>query len=234
MTKNCFRFKNFDICDDRCAMKVGTDGVLLGAWADVYEKNTILDVGSGSGLIALMMAQRSNALIDAIEIDKDAADQSKENIENSPWENRISIHHQPFSDYVKNSQKQFDLIVSNPPYFRNALKSKDQKRVMARHDDSLPYEVLMNGAAKLLNNTGSLALILPFNAYNEINSIALSKSLFCVRRMLVNTTINKPTTRILIEFKKEPEPIIDEKIIIQHENGYTDKYIELTKDFYLW
>ncbi len=143
-------------------MKVGTDGVLLGAWADCDNAKRILDIGTGTGLIALMMAQRSQAQIDAIEIDEHASEQAIENVNRSPWASRVNVINKSLQDYSKVENKAYDLIVSNPPYFQNSMFAPDKKRTDARHNSNLELEDLLKGAKKLLSNDGKLSIILPY------------------------------------------------------------------------
>ncbi|EMS31811.1 Putative O-methyltransferase [Mariniradius saccharolyticus AK6] len=166
-----FRFKKFQIHHDRCAMKVGTDGVLLGAVAGTGSPNRILDIGTGTGLVALMLAQRfPTARIEAVEIDESAFLQAKENVEGSPWGERVHIWHSPFQDFAKAWEKTFDLIVSNPPYFPNHLLSIDQKRNLALHQKSLDFDALAEGVSKLLEKAGVFWVILPPRQMESLES----------------------------------------------------------------
>ncbi|MBU8891469.1 MAG: methyltransferase [Bacteroidales bacterium] len=235
MPNDYFKFKQFTIYQNKCAMKVGTDGVMLGAWANCEAAKNILDIGTGTGLIALMLAQRSNANIDGIEIDETASGQAKENVENSIWKDRISIINVSFQNFSESVNYKYDLIVSNPPYFQNSLFASDEKRTDARHNSNLELEDIINGAMKLLKNEGVLSLTLPYLEGNIFILKASEKGLFCVRQTKV---LPKPThepKRLLLEFMKIKKPLIEQEIIIElnKRHEYSDAYKNLTKDFYL-
>ena len=235
MSNTYFQFKQFKVEQDRCAMKVGTDGVLLGAWARVDSASRILDIGTGTGLVALMLAQRQlNAQITAIEIDEAAAQQAHENFQASPWSNRITCRAISLQDFRKEDPLPYDLIVSNPPYFNNSLKNPDKQRTQARHTDSLSYEELMQ-AASLLNDNGIFALVLPAQAQKEIMAIALEANLHCSHLTEVCPKPDTAPKRILIEFRKEPTttPIKDQLTIEIDRHLYTPEFKQMTEDFYL-
>lgn len=216
-------------------MKVGTDGVLLGAWANIHSVKTCLDIGTGTGLIALIIAQRCNAKIDAIEIDKNSFDEAKENFANSNWGDRINAFHYSFQQFYKSSSKKYDLIITNPPYFKDSLKSEDSGRNLARHNDELSLDDLLTGVVKLLYPTGQFCLILPFEQVENFKNEALTRSLFCTKQTNVRTTPNKDAKRVLLEFRLNDFPIINDEIIIE-QNGrhqYSAEYVNLTKDLYL-
>ncbi|NDV82632.1 tRNA1(Val) (adenine(37)-N6)-methyltransferase [Bacteroides sp. 51] len=228
-----FRFKQFTIQHDRCAMKVGTDGVLLGAWSDVAQTSRILDVGTGTGLVALMIAQRSQARIVALEMDKDAISQAEENIENSPWKDRIEVIEQDFTTFV--SEEKFDLIVSNPPYFVDSLECPGKQRTMARHNNSLRYDELLEGVARLLTDGGRFCVIIPTDVSESLKTQAAVLGLFVHKQLSVITTPGKPPKRTLIEFVPDPEVTCDRKeLLLEIErHQYSPEYIALTQDFYL-
>lgn len=229
-----FRFKQFTVFHDKCAMKVGVDGVTLGAWADVSGAKSILDVGCGSGLIALMLAQRSEARITAIELDVPSVSQTKENVGNSPWGDRIKIVHSSFQDFAENYSGQFDLIVSNPPFFINSLKNPSQSRAVARHTDTLLHEDLVKNAKKLLAENGKFCVILPVLEGEQFIELAENEGLFCSQRVSVFPNLEKPAKRLLLEFKNEKTDCQESEITIEKERGiYTDEYRELVKVFYL-
>ena len=234
MANPYFRFKQFTVYHDKCAMKVGTDGVLLGVWADVRNCKTILDVGSGSGLIALMAAQRSNATIDAVEIDKDAYLQSLENISKSGFGERIKIYLVPFSDYSAQTEQKYDLIISNPPYFSRSLPPSDHKRKLARHDTELTLNELISGCSRLLKETGKAAFILPVSAEPDLIEFAEKYNLHILRKTKVKPTPTSNPKRILIELGKEKSEIEENELVIELERHvYSEKYKLLTRDFYL-
>jgi tRNA1Val (adenine37-N6)-methyltransferase len=217
-------------------MKVGTDGVLLGAWVNTDKAGRILDIGTGTGLIALMMAQKSVALIDAVEIDESAYLQAIENIKASSWKGRINIYKESFQNFAEKTTKQYDIIVSNPPFFSKSLKPGNQQRHHARHDTNLPLAELSENAPGMLKKSGCLNLILPFPLKDEIIKNFETNGLFLVRKQLIRPKPNKPAKRILLEFSKIKKPLINEKdITIEKDkrHDYTKEYIELTKEFYL-
>jgi tRNA1Val (adenine37-N6)-methyltransferase len=234
MPNSYFKFKQFIIYQENCAMKVGTDGVLLGAWVNAGKASTILDIGTGTGLIALMLAQRSEARIDAIDIDIDAVNQAKANIEKSPWYDRIHIIHEAFQTYSQKSIK-YDLLVTNPPYFLNALKSADAKRSIARHDHQLSQFDLIEGAARLLDPDGKFGVILPFTEYQIFTEQMQANNLFENRKTLVFTKPGKKPARILAEFSFFKLPVEMGEIVIEKygRHAYSEEYIELTRDYYI-
>ena len=228
-----FSFKQFTVYHDRCAMKVGTDGVLLGAWTDVSSSKHILDIGTGTGLIALMLAQRcSCAQITAIDIDLMAVGQARENIEASKWGNRVNVTLQDLNTYTPNCL--FDTIVSNPPYFVDSLKSVDSQRTMARHTDTLSAIVLFRKTAELLSDEGKFSLIIPFDQKDYFISLAKEEGLFLSRLTNVITRPGIPPKRSLMEFKKQISVCEENSLIIEIDRHvYTDEYISLTREFYL-
>lgn len=231
-----FQFKQFGINDNNCAMKIGTDGVLLGAWADISKSKNILDVGSGSGLISLMLAQRSNAFITGIEIDQHAASQSIDNINDSPWSNRINIVNKDFITWGYNSNKTciFDHIVSNPPFFNNGPIAPSSARANARHENSLGYEQLIKTSYSLLSNEGKISLISPIERKNDIIFYSELINLHITRITIVYSKNMTKPVRILWELSKQKKPLIQSHLSIRNcDNNYSDEYISLTKDFYL-
>ena len=234
MGGNQFRFKQFTIQQDRCAMKVGTDGTLLGAWVDISGAQKILDIGTGTGLIALMLAQRSLAEIDAVEIDTDSSIQASENVERSPWSDRVEIDNYSIQKYADICQKRYDLIVSNPPFFENASKAKNQARTVARHTDFLSQADLLQAAVQLLSETGRLAIIYPVEQAENFQAKAEYFGLFCLRKLYVKPMLEIPTKRILMELSKQQLPSEqDTQIIEDNQYLYTPEFISLIKDFYL-
>lgn len=216
-------------------MKVGTDGVLLGAWANCEESKNVLDIGTGTGLIALMIAQRSNATIDAIEIDNEASGQALENVEKSPWSERVNILNRSFQDFSESITPKYDLIVTNPPYFQNSLFTPDQKRTDARHNSNLQLEELLVGSKKLLNHHGVLSIILPYLEGNMFILRASEFDLYCVRQTNVLSKPNREPKRLLLEFMQVKKPLVEQEIIIElnKRHEYSEAYKNLTKDFYL-
>lgn len=235
MANPYFKFKKFTIWHDKCAMKVGTDAVLLGAWANTDKCNNMLDIGTGTGIIALMLAQRSNAIIDAIDIDEDACIQAKENTERSPFSERINITHCSCSEFTSLVQKKYDLVVSNPPYFVDSLKCPNIKRTMARHTDTLLLSDLIKEALHVLSPSGRIALVLPYERINEIEDIATENSLSIIRQTDVIPIPCAQPKRLLIELSADSTRIKNRNTltieVTRHQ--YTPEYIALTKDFYL-
>ncbi len=233
---NYFQFKQFRIIQERSAMKVGMDGVLLGAWTDPSGAERILDIGTGTGLIAMMMAQKNiGAQIDAIEVDPEAFNEAVLNCQQSPWNDRIKLELCSFHEYAERVAQKYDLIVSNPPFFSNGVKAPLENRAQARHSDSLPLDVLISGAAGILQEKGRIALVLPIESLQEIESLAQSNGLFLSRLCRVKPNLVKPEFRILIELTNRQNSLQEETLMIEFEkhHDYTPEYKELTKDFYL-
>lgn len=231
-----FQFKQFRIIQELSAMKVGMDGVLLGAWSDVSKANRILDIGTGTGLIALMLAQKNNvAQIDAIEIDQDALLEATVNIQQSSWSNRINAERCSFQEFAERTNQRYDLIVSNPPFFTNGIKARLENRAQARHSDSLPLDVLISGAADLLCENGRIALILPVESFQEVKQQVVSNRLYISRLCRVKPNPIKPDFRILIELANSDCTIQESELMIEFEkhHDYTPEYKGLTRDFYL-
>ena len=231
-----FQFKQFSVAQDRCAMKVGTDAVLLGAWSALdHMPNTILDIGSGTGILALIMAQRSTAeLIDALEIDSDAYEQCVHNFETSDWGDRLFCYHASLDEFVGEIEDTYDLIISNPPFYTDHFKSRNEARNKARFEDALPFEELLTSVSKLLSVTGQLNVIIPFS--EEINFISLAKNvdLYPIRILRVRGQEESPVKRSLISFTFQENKIkVSELTIEITRHHYTHDYINLTKDFYL-
>ncbi len=233
VSESGFQFRKFLIRQDRCAMKVGTDGVLLGAWARGGKR--ILDIGTGTGLVALMMAQRyPDALVDAVEIDADAAAQARENALASPFADRISIHETAIQQFSPSSlQETFDSIVSNPPFFQQSLKAPDAQRTLARHTDSLSFRDLVKSAVRLLAPTGEFSVVIPFNMRQPLMAEAVIQGLFLSRSFAVKTVPHKPAKRYLLAFRKErPESVEEQEVVMMQSGERSPWYQELTQDFY--
>lgn len=243
-----FKFKQFSIEQEKSAMKVGTDGVLLGAWAPLINNPyNILDIGAGTGLISLMLAQRSYVeQIDAIEIEENAYEECVDNFENSPWADRLFCYHAGLDEFVEELQEideatnefemveQYDVIVSNPPFYTEDYKTPDEARDLARFTDALPFDELIEAAYLLLSENGIFSVIIPYSA--EENFIALAKQslLFPLKITRVKGTSTSEIKRSLLAFTRiEQSPIIDELVIETERHQYTPEYIELTKEFYL-
>lgn len=232
-----FNFKQFSIEQDRCAMKIGTDGVLLGAWAPIeHQPFNILDIGTGTGIIALMLAQRSNAeQIDALEIDEDAYEQATDNFENSPWNDRLYCYHAGLDEFMDEPEDEYDLIVSNPPFYAEDYKTNDEKRDLARFQDALPFEDLIEAADLLLSEHGILAVIIPFKEEERFLAIAHDFELYPKKITRVKGTPSSEIKRSLLALSRNKidAPTIDELVIEISRHEYTPEYIALTKEFYL-
>jgi tRNA1Val (adenine37-N6)-methyltransferase len=234
MSNSFFRFKQFMVRQEGAAMKVGTDGVLLGAWVNIENAQSILDVGSGTGLIALMLAQRTNATVDAVEIDESSHLQAFDNVKKSPWSNRINLINKPFQAFASECETKYDLIVSNPPYFVNSLKSPEASRSFARHAEHLPHLDLLDGIVKIMKPSGRFCGIFPYVEGNVFVASTAIKGLFCVRKLNVTSKPKGVVKRILVEFSFSRQPVDETTLsIYTNDGGYTDEYKELTKDFYL-
>ncbi|MCM4159404.1 methyltransferase [Antarcticibacterium flavum] len=218
-------------------MKIGTDGVLLGAWTRIDDSvASILDIGAGTGVIALMLAQRSYAdLIDALEIDEDAYEQAVDNFENSPWGDRLFCYHAAFDEFVEEMQEEkYDLIVSNPPFFNSEAASAATNREIARFQEALPFEELLDGVSQLLSETGTFNVIIPRMEQDAFLKLAHTYKLFPRRITHVKGTPESPSKRSLMELGfSETEVEIEELIIETARHEYTAEYVELVKDFYL-
>lgn len=232
-----FSFKKFSVNQDRTAMKIGTDGVLLGAWSPIPENAfSVLDIGAGTGIIALMLAQRSNAeQIDAVEIDEYAYEQATENFENSPWSDRLFCFHAGLDELIEEPEDEYDLIISNPPFYTENYKTEDTQRDLARFEDAMPFEMLVEAADLLLSENGIFSVIIPFK--EEENFLALAKE-FELYPMKITRVKGTPTSEIkrsLLAFKRFETLVIeiDELVIETDRHVYTAEYIALTKDFYL-
>jgi tRNA1Val (adenine37-N6)-methyltransferase len=232
-----FTFKQFSIEQDKTAMKVGTDGVLLGAWAPVnHNPFSILDIGAGTGIIALMLAQRTSAeQIDALEIDEEAYEQAVDNFENSPWGDRLFCFHAGLDEFIEEPEDEYDLIVSNPPFYAEDYKTENDQRDLARFQDAMPFEELIEAADLLLSENGIFAVILPFKEEQKFISLAKEFELYPTKITHVKGTPKSEIKRSLLAFSRNENQVfdIDELIIEIDRHIYTPEYIELTKDFYL-
>ena len=218
-----FQFKQFTIYQDLCAMKVGTDGVLLGAWANGGKR--VLDAGTGTGIIALMMAQRyPNAVVTAIDIDEGAVKQAQQNVAQSPFAQQITVLHNTLQEH----QGEYDAIISNPPFFIDSLAAPDEQRNVARHTQTLTYTELMQAAWRLLSDEGELSVVVPFDYRKRMEDEAIFVGFFPSKVCAVKTTERKPAKRYLLSFKKHPCRCEQEQLTIGSE-----MYQKLTKDFYL-
>ena len=232
MSNSFFSFRQFSISQDRCAMKVGTDGVLLGAWAPGGQR--ILDVGTGTSLIALMMAQRfPTSHVVGIDVDDEACLQAVENVENSPFSDRVKIVKSSLQEFLV--EESFDAIVSNPPYFVNSLKNPDARRTLARHTDSLSFDDLFRGVGRLLSEYGVFSIIIPTDALEQMLLNACQYGFYVSRQVAVKTVERKLPKRYLLSFRRQPtECVVEEiKVMTDSEGSRSTWFDALTREFYL-
>ena len=231
-----FQFKKFSIAQDVCTHKVGTDGVLLGAWVSVSETDVAaLDIGTGSGLLAIMLAQRTSpqARIDALDIELRDIQQARQNVQRSPWPEKINVVHTSLQKFYPD--KRYDLIVSNPPFFVSSLLPPDAKRTLARHTLGLSFKDLLQNAVRLLSVAGRLAVILPFIGGRHFVNQAQAYDLFPQRQSIFRSRVHKPPERLLVELSRTQEPQRQEEEIVLYGDGdeWSDQYKRLTREFYL-
>ena len=231
-----FEFKEFSVNQNRCAMKIGTDSVLLGAWVNLeHNPFSVLDIGAGTGVLSLMLAQRSHAeIIDAIEIDDEAYEQCVENFEISQWADRLFCYHASLNEFTEEIDDKYDLIISNPPFYSDAFKSKDSQRDLARFTDAMPFEHLINSASYLLSENGTFNIIIPFKEESKFIKLAKNYQLYPNQICHVKGTQTSDIKRSLISLSFQKTSIIQTVIVIEiARHQYTPEYIKLTKDFYL-
>lgn len=234
-----FQFKEFTVHQDKTAMKIGTDGVLLGAWCTLDNfPDTILDIGSGTGVIGLMLAQRSDAMtIDAVEVDENAYEQTVSNFEESDWGDRLYCYNstfQNFADEIAEEEETYDLIVTNPPFYTDEFETESDARNKARFTSSLSFLELITGVVKILSSDGKFAIVIPYKEEENFINLAKEQHLFINRICRVQGNETSEVKRVLMEFSFHPTEINSEHLIIEKErHQYTEAYINLTKDFYL-
>ncbi len=237
--KKPFKFKEFTIYQDKTAMKIGTDAVLLGAWSTIdHFPDMILDIGSGTGVLGLMLAQRSDALtIDSVEIEGNAYEQTVENYERSDWGDRLFCYHASFQEFAQEMNEEeevYDLIVSNPPFYNDAFETEDDARNKARFTSSLTFEELVKGVSQLLSEKGFFCTIIPFKEEENFIKLAEKYNMHINRACRVRGNENSEIKRSLLQFSSNKKDLIEESLIIEKErHKYTDAYTKLTKDFYL-
>jgi len=234
MANPWFRFKQFIIQQDRSAFKVGTDGVLLGAWVDTEGLSSVLDVGTGTGLLALMLAQRSDANITAIEIDRNSFEEAEQNVNESRWFNRIEVVHCSLEDFTPGMK--YDLVISNPPFFQDSLRPDDQGRSLSRHDTRLSLKDLAHTVPQLMNDKGRFCLILPVEESKIMERYCFEAGLSLHRLLEIRPKRGHPVKRHLLEFRfNQLEELLREELIVEYasRHDYTKEYRELTREFYL-
>ncbi len=237
LRRNGFTFKQFFVAHDRCAMKVGTDGILLGAWAPIVRVKRVLDIGTGSGLLALMVAQRTegSVVIDAVELDADAAAQAAENVGESPWASRIHIHTADIQQWLNEENSRYDLIISNPPYYEQGVDCGTPQREQARYTLSLDHVTLLNCAASAITEEGFFCVVLPEGIGNTFTEQALSMGWHLRLRTDIAETDLRPPHRVLLAFSPRPGECFSDRLVIRGpEQQYSEGYTALTQAFYLF
>ncbi|MCX6250510.1 MAG: methyltransferase [Bacteroidetes bacterium] len=230
-----FRFKQFTVEDDHSTMRIGTDAMIMGSWVDPGNAGTILDIGTGCGVLALMMAQKSKAMIHAIDIDRNSVDQSQKNFSNSPWTSRLTVFYRSFTGHAVLAGIKYDLIITNPPFFMNSLRSPDEKRNLARHGDSELTEDLFESVNQLLNNNGEFYIILPSQQSLSAMNVAENFDLYVIGRLNIKSKPGKAIHRVITRFGRTPpeEESCHELIIRNSDNSYSEEYLEMTRDYHV-
>lgn len=231
--KKIFRFKQFSVKHDECSMKVGTDAVLLAAWTNFANAKSILDIGTGSGVIALILAQRSSSdvKIDAVEIAEQDSKQAGQNFMSSPWKSRLTVYQTSIQTF--RPAYRYDHIISNPPFFSNSYKPPNTGRSGARHTDLLTHEILIENVLRLLKPGGSFDIVLPFTEGNLFVRTADLKGLYCQKKTMIYAKKGKPAERLLLSFSPEQRELVRDEMIMHDSNGHLEPYKALTRDFYL-
>lgn len=230
-----FSFKAFSLSDRNSGMKIGTDGVLIGSFASTYSAKKVLDIGTGCGIIALMVTQKTLAEVHAIDIDQDSLEQAKENFLNSPWPGHFKIFHTSLQDFSPPEDILYDLIVCNPPFFENSLKNDNKSRSLARHNDTLKPDELFFYSRRLLSENGVLITIFPFATKDQNDLKAISAKLYPVKYLIVKPTNDHKPERLISVYSKKPDSEIKTEVLSienKKRHDFTPEYIELTKDFH--
>ncbi len=235
MPNHYFQFKEFTINQDKCGMKVCTDACILGAYANAENARDILDIGTGTGLLSLMLAQRHEAIITAVEIDGNAYLQASDNINNSPWSKQIKPYHTNIQHFTNDSKEQFDFIISNPPFYQNHLQSNTPSKNTAHHTTSLSQKDLLSCVDKLLTYKGEFVVLLPKIQSEQLEKIASDYQLFVAEKLLIRDRVASENIKIITTYKrKKTNPITNELIIKMDDGGYSAGFITLLKDYYLY
>ena len=234
MANDYFSFRQFTIKQEKAAFKVGTDGVLLGACADISGDGKILDIGTGTGLIAIMAAQRSESVIDAIEPDKDSYEQAKENVQACKWRERINVIHSDLQNFIQENEQKYYSIITNPPYFRDSLRNPDAVKSAARHAFSLSSDDILKGSSKLLSDAGNLQLILPYEEGTLFIAEASGYGFFCNNIIKVKPNPAGGIIRLIMKFERTRKPVHEKFLTIETgvRHQYTEDYKEVTRDYY--
>lgn len=228
-----FKFKQFTIKHGDCASKVGTDGVLLGAWANIAGVGSILDIGTGTGVIAMMLAQRSEVPIIAIDIEDKCCQVAADNFQNTPWADRLTVKKVPIQDFVEEKGHAFDLIVSNPPYYEG-IKPADKGKQFFKHSDNLPHLEILSAANQLLTGKGRLCVILPVREADELISNAVDYHLFLTQKTTVFSKKKKKPIRLLMQFEKTRKNTMKRSLVLREDSGaWTEEYKQMVSEFYL-
>jgi tRNA1Val (adenine37-N6)-methyltransferase len=229
-----FHFKQFSVEDDQSTMKIGTDAVLLGTWANPMEVKSILEIGTGCGVIALMLAQKSKAIIDAIDLDEASIRQARENFQESPWPDRIHPQCASLQEFCNETSSRYGMIVTNPPFFMDSMQSPDEKINRAKHTNLLSRKDLIEGVRNLMETDGVFLVILPDERNRNFYLLAESAGLYLTRQMKVRPRSDKPINRILSEFSLQPCALpVDEEIVIRNkDNSFTKEYLKFTGPYY--
>ena len=229
-----FQFKQFRVEDDCSSMKVGTDAVLIGAWTYVGNVENILEIGTGSGIISLMLVQRSDAKITAIDIDKNSVTQATRNFNKSPWSKRLKAFHFSLNNFKKGQSEKYDLIVSNPPFFIDSLKSPNKNKTLSKHTDTLSYSDLILGLVHFLSPQGRACIILPFTESKSFINHARIENLFLNKQLFIKPKKDKPANRVLMEFSFNKTSLEENEIYLREaDNSFSVDYKNLCKDYYL-
>ncbi|HAN4552462.1 TPA: tRNA(1)(Val) (adenine(37)-N(6))-methyltransferase TrmN [Escherichia coli] len=237
LRRNGFTFKQFFVAHNRCAMKVGTDGILLGAWAPVARVKRCLDIGAGSGLLALMLAQRTDdsVMIDAVELESEAAAQAQENINQSPWAKRINVHTADIQQWITQQTVRFDLIISNPPYYQQGVECSTPQREQARYTTTLDHPSLLTCAAECITEEGFFCVVLPEQIGNGFTELALSMGWHLRLRTDVAENEARLPHRVLLAFSPQAGECFSDRLVIRGpDQNYSEAYTALTQAFYLF
>lgn len=229
-----FQFKQFSVEDNKSTMKVGTDAVLLGAWTNVQNAKNILEIGTGSGVISIMLAQRSEVKIEAIDIDKNSVDQASDNFKISPWDKHLSAKHFSLKKFMIENKNRYDLIVSNPPFFIDSLKSPNKNKTLSKHTDELSYSDLIQGLIHFLSPQGRACIILPYNESKSFINLARIENLYLNKQLLIKPKKDKVANRVLMEISFKKASLNENEIYLRElDNSFSDDYKNLSKDYYL-